>query len=187
MLEKDFQKPWIALACAPFSFPPLFPRQGVSDALLFLHKGQLVSSRSPWQCPLCLSCRPHPATCQRQKDICQRALCKLFPPGKSPTTPAASNSSQLEQKFNIPPTLLPSRSSHQVQQRHNDTWHRERLAASSLPSRTLLPATLQRITANCSEELPAQTPATKQTCLSTAVLSPGSKPTSPSWHHQLTK
>lgn len=127
------------------------------------------------------------AACQQQNDICQKALFKLFPPGKSPTTPASSNSYQLEQKFNIPPTLLPSRSSHQVQQRHHDTWHRERLAASSLPSRTLLPATLQRITANCSKELPAQTPATEQISLSTAILSPGSKLTSPSWHHQLTK
>lgn len=131
--------------------------------------------------------QPQPATCQQQKDICQKALCKSFPPGKSPTTPAALNPSQLEQKFNISPTLLPSRSSHQVQQRHCDTWHSEMLAASSLPSRTLLPATPQRINANCSKELPAQAPATKQTSLSTALLSPGSKATSPSWHHQLTK
>lgn len=145
----------------------------------------------PLSLPSLPQLQPQTATCQQQKEHLPKSSVQVVStrkiPGKIPTTPAASNSSQLEQKFNIPPTLLPSRSSHQVQQSHFDTWHRERLAASSLPSRTLLPATLQRITANCSKELPAQAPATKQTSLSTAILSPGRKPTSPSWHHQLTK
>lgn len=42
------------------------------------------------------------------KGYLPKALCKSFPPGKSPTTPAAFNSSQPEQKFNIlpPPCFL---------------------------------------------------------------------------------
>lgn len=70
-LEQGVQKPWIALACTPFPFPPPRPPgQGLSDALPFLLAAKLGGGATPLAAagtpgaPLSASAADQPATSQ---------------------------------------------------------------------------------------------------------------------------